>query len=99
MSFKAFIVLALAAVALAAPNARRQAAGEPANCSYVLNPSTPVGSDANLVAEFNLGKCQTIQLLAQTWLEFYSQSTAIGRTIAIESPSHDTTEVSLYDDP
>ncbi|KAJ8081563.1 hypothetical protein PM082_007408 [Marasmius tenuissimus] len=69
VSYKAFITLAFAAVALAAPNARRQAAGEPANCSYVLTPSTTVGDDVNLVSEFNF---------------------AIGRTIAIESPSHDS---------
>ena len=63
MAFKPFIVLALAAVALAVPSTRRQAAGEPANCSYVLIPSTTVGSNVDLFGEFNFGVCQIIHLV------------------------------------
>ena len=63
MAFKPFIVLALATVAIAAPKTRRQAAGEPVNCSYVFIPSTTVGSDVDLVGEFNFGMYQIIHSL------------------------------------
>ncbi|KAL0566245.1 hypothetical protein V5O48_015769 [Marasmius crinis-equi] len=54
VTFKSLVALTLGAVATATPSVvRRQAAGEPLTCSYVLTPSTTVGSDVILTSEFN----------------------------------------------
>ncbi|KAK1225685.1 hypothetical protein PQX77_011351 [Marasmius sp. AFHP31] len=73
VSSKAFVALALAAMAFAAPSneaklRRQNEPSEPITCSYVLTPNPPLGDDANLTdREFSL---------------------AISRQIATESPSH-----------